>query len=108
MREFVDLRTPLEIVLEARSLEPLDPADEAIAQKLAALVKRTDDEYATDMEAYERTVAEIKQIGDDLCRPEPGTSGYTHMKLVAGRVRVLGGRIRTLEMFWNGICGWQY
>lgn len=108
MREYVDLRTPLEIVLEARSLQPLDEADEAIAQKLAELVKRTDDEYEHDKAAYERTTAEIKKIGFDLCSGRTEVGGGTHMKLVAGRVKVLGGRIRTLEMFWDGICGWRY
>jgi hypothetical protein len=108
MPEYVDLRSPLDIVIEARSRAPLDPADEAIAQKLVELVQRTDAEYENDKAAYERTTAEIKRIGNDLCSAPASVSGSTHMKLIAGRAQALGIRLRTLEMFWNGICGWQY
>ncbi len=99
----VDLRSAEERAVEERGRKPLDGADETIAQSLAQLVKRTDAEYAGDKAAYERTTAEIRKIGEDLC----AAGGDSRMKQVAYRVHFLGGRTRLLEMFWDGICGWR-
>ncbi len=99
----VDLRSAEERAIELRGKRPLGGADEAIAQKLAEMVKRTDREYATDKAAYERTSAEIRKIGEDLC----AAGGDDHMKQVAYRMAALGGHVRTLEIFWDGVCGWM-
>jgi hypothetical protein len=103
MGRFVDLRSATEVAMEERGRRPLDGPDEAIAQKLAQLVMRTDAEYSNDKPAYERTKAEIEKIGNDLCRD----GGDARMRQVALRMKALGGRVRTLEMYWNGICGWM-
>ncbi|MEX1247272.1 MAG: hypothetical protein WEA61_02220 [Anaerolineales bacterium] len=103
MPGYVDLRSAEERGMEERGKRPLDGADEAIAQKLTELVKRTDREYASDKAAYERTTAEIRKIGEDLC----SAGGDNRMKQVGYRVVALGGRMRLFEMFWDGICGWM-
>jgi hypothetical protein len=103
MPGYVDLRSAEERSMEDRGKRPLDGGDEAIAQNLAALVMRTDREYETDKTAYELTTAEIRKIGEELCI----AGGDNHMKQIAYRVAALGGRVRDLEMYWDGICGWM-
>ncbi len=103
MPGYVDLRSAEERSMEERGKRPLDGGDETIAQNLAAMVKRTDHEYETDKAAYERTSAEIRKIGEELC----AAGGEDHMKQIAYRVAALGGRVRSLEMYWDGVCGWM-
>lgn len=66
-------------------------------------MKRTDAEVANDKAAYERTTAEIRKIGEDLC----AAGGDSRMKQGTYRVHFLGGRTSLLEMFWDRICGWM-
>lgn len=103
MPGYVDLRSAEERAMEERGKRPLDGADEAIAQNLAKLVKRTDAEYASNKTAYENTTAEIRKIGEELCT----AGGDNRMRQIGYRMVALGGRIRLLEMFWDGICGWM-
>lgn len=103
MSRYVDLRSAEERDMEDRGKKPLAGEDESIARNLATMVKRTDQEYATDKAAYERTTAEIRKIGEELC----AAGGDSRMKLIAYRANALGARIRLMEMFWNGICGWM-
>lgn len=103
MQRVIDLRSASELDVEERARHPIDEPDESTAHHLVGLLRQSDREYDTDREAYDRTAADIKAIGEQLCRD----GGDPRMRLVAYRMAALGGRIRTLEMHWDGVCGWM-
>jgi hypothetical protein len=72
-----------------RSKSPLDPDDEAIAEKLAV---------ASNMKDESKT----KKIGTLL----NDSGGIDRMKLLCYRARHLGGDDRWIEMKWSGIGDW--
>ena len=91
-----------EETVASRLQSTLDVEDEEIAKKLAQLSKLSDIQYATDRAAYEKTIAEFRKIGEQLC----ANGGDERMRRVALRVEVFGGRTQDCEMYWAGICGW--
>lgn len=103
MSGVIDLRSDEERAFEERGKSSLAGDDEAIARKLVELNKRSDYEFEHDKPAYDKTYAEIRHIGQALC----DEGGDARMKEIAYRYAALGGRIRSLEMFWNRICGWM-
>lgn len=97
-----------EDALRDRSQAALEPEDESQAQRLIDLLGRYADLDSSDPEAADATKEEIQAIGRLLC--EDG--GSDRMKLIAFRVAALNpgnpyANVRTMESFWNGICGWQ-
>jgi hypothetical protein len=59
----VDLRSEKEQIEANNAKTALQSEDEEIAKKLAQLSKLSDIQYATDKDAYEKTVAEFRRIG---------------------------------------------
>jgi hypothetical protein len=83
----------------------LDPDDEACARELVDLLDGYADEKRAPKDAIE---AAVQEIGREICRD----GGKDRMKLIAFRVSVLGTgnvytSVRSMESFWDGICGWQ-
>ncbi len=103
MSGVIDLRSDEERAFEEHGKSSLGGDDEVIAKKLVELCKRSDYEFEHDKPAYDKTYAEIRRMGQALC----DEGGDARMKGVAYRYAALGGRIRSLEMFWNRICGWM-
>lgn len=99
-----DLRSTEEKDREQRARKPLSEEDEQFANKLVMLIRQADSQYSSDRDAYERTAAEIKEIGEHLC----ANGGRDRMALVAYRVQALGARVRDCELYWDGVCGWMY
>lgn len=97
-----------EDALRDRARAALEPEDESQAQALIDLIDRyahLDDPDSKPANAIED---EIRAVGRLLC--EDG--GSDRMKLVAFRVAALNpghpyANVRTMESFWDGICGWQ-
>lgn len=82
----------------------LDGDDEAIAQRLAGLVRLVPRLYDQLSPDYTTVRDEITEIGKEL----GGSGGDPRMQKIAARVRELGGSVRHLESCWDGICGWQF
>jgi hypothetical protein len=97
-----DLRSEGEIAVETRSQPALEVEDEELAKKLAKLSRLSDIQFATDKIVYEKTTAEFRRIGEDLC----ANGGEKRMRRIALRVEAFGGRSLDCEMYWTGICGW--
>jgi hypothetical protein len=55
------------------------------------------------MDAYQKTRARAREIGEYLC----ANGGDPRMKKVGYRVKALGGNTRILDDFWDAICGWM-
>jgi hypothetical protein len=96
-----------EDAMRDRARSGLDPEDESHAQSLVDLIGRYA-AYGPSGPEADALTGEIRAIGRRLC--EDG--GKDRMKLIAFRVAVLGAgnpyaTVRTMESFWNGICGWQ-
>jgi hypothetical protein len=96
------LRSEEEETVASRLQSTLDVEDEEIAKKLAQLSKLSDIQYATDRAAYEKTIAEFRKIGEQLC----ANGGDERMRRIALRAETFGGRKQDCEMYWAGICGW--
>ena len=99
----LDLRSEKEKTIANHAMSPLQKENEEIAHKLAQLSRLSRVQYDSDKSAYEKTVAEFRRIGEQLCI----NGGDERMKLIAYRVQALGGKSRDCEMYWDGICGWQ-
>jgi hypothetical protein len=83
----------------------LDPDDESYARELVDLLEDYASEKGAPKDAIE---AAVQELGREICRD----GGKDRMKLIAFRVSVLGAgnvytRVRSMESFWDGICGWQ-
>ena len=98
-----DLRSTEEITVAIRPQLTLEAEDEELAKKLAQLSKLSDIQYATDKIVYEKTTAEFRRIGEELC----ASGGDERMRRIALRVEAFGGRPQDCEMYWVGICGWE-
>lgn len=86
----------------------LDPENESDAQTLVDLLDRYADIEDADSGAAATIKEEVQTIGQRLC----DDGGSNLMKLIAFRVEVLDpgntyARVRSMESFWDGICGWQ-
>ena len=96
--ESFDTRTQEEKQIENNALKPLADDEELLAQRLAYLSRQQDGMGNTLLEAGN----EIRKHGEYL-----GANGGTNcMKKIAYRVRILGGDVGTLQIYWDGICGW--
>lgn len=108
-RYHFDLRDEAEKQMERDAHHRLGGEDEEIAQTLCQLCAQGETDYRTDKEAFEKTRAEIRKIGECLC----STGGSERMGRIAYRVAILRGdtmpAAHTTEMegYWVGICGWQ-
>jgi len=80
----------------------LEAEDEEQAKRLAQLSKLSDIQYATDRIVYQKTAAEFRSIGEQLC----ANGGDERMKRIALRMEAFGGRQQDCEIYWAGICGW--
>lgn len=98
----IDLRSEEEQAMASHAQSTLHVEDEEIAKKLVQLSRLSDIQYAADKAAYEKTVAEFRRIGEQLC----ANGGDERMRSIAYRVEALGGRSQDCEMYWAGICGW--
>ena len=81
----------------------LDSGYEERSENLANLVKRVDEAHANDKVPEKIITEEIRKIGETFCF----SGGDSIMRIVAYRVSALGGRVQTLELLWDGICGWK-
>jgi hypothetical protein len=98
----VDLRPAEERQKEREAQRDLGD-DESIARQLLGLIRQSNDEYGRDMDAYQKTRAHAREIGEYLC----ANGGDPRMKRIGYRIKALGGNTRILEDFWDGICGWM-
>ena len=97
-----------EDAMRDRAQSALDPADESYALTVVELLGRYADLYDSDPRAADAIGSELRSVGRQLC----DDGGSNRMKLIAHRVAALGhvnpyAKVRTMESFWNGICGWQ-
>jgi len=97
-----------EDAMRDRARTALDADDESQAQAVGDLVGRYAAVEAADPSAAAAAKQEIQAIGRLLCRD----GGSERMKLVAFRVQELSpgntyGTVRSMESFWDGICGWR-
>lgn len=97
-----------EDALRDRARSALDPGDEAEARAVADLVGRYAALDRVDSSAAAALKEEVRSVGLRLCR----AGGPERLKLVAYRVQELSpgntyGTVRSMESFWDGICGWQ-
>jgi hypothetical protein len=97
-----------EDAMRDRAQSALDPEDEPHAQTLINLLDRYADLEHSDRGATDAIDSEIRALGRRLC--EDG--GSNRMKLIAFRVAAMNqgnayATVRSMESFWNGICGWQ-
>jgi hypothetical protein len=97
-----------EDAMRVQAQSALDPEDESHAQGLIDLLGQYAGLDATDRQAAETIDEAIKVIGRRLCE----NGGSNRMKLIAFRVAALNpgnpyASVRSMESFWNGICGWQ-
>jgi len=95
----VDLRDSSERDIELAARKELDPENERYAIELVALLISKVSGKSLTEEATNR----IREIGLHLGE----NGGDKRMKQIAYRVQFLGGSSRLLELYWNGICGWQ-
>ena len=110
------LNPQVQAPLRRRAQSTLDPQDEQMALSMVALYR--DYEFARNRSNDEERKAECEkidaaaaEIGQTLC----SSGGAKRMLLVSLRaqthlnMRRPGGDIgmRTIELWWNGICGWQ-
>jgi hypothetical protein len=98
----VDLRPAEERQIQREAQRDLGD-DESIAHQLLELIRRSNAEYGKDMDAYRKTRARAREIGEYLC----ANGGDPRMKKIGYRVKALGGNTRILEDIWDGICGWM-
>jgi hypothetical protein len=89
-REIVDLRPSSELRMERQAQSSIAEEDEKIARELLTLIQQDDSDR-------------IEKIGEYLC----SNGGSDRMVLVAHHVAALGGSIREMELYWDGICGWM-
>ena len=86
----------------------LSHEDEEMAMRLAAIYKdysKFSDSMSEEAKAQcKRFTAEAAAIGQQLCQ----NGGAKRMLLIALRAEVHGARVRSIELFWDGICGWQW
>ncbi|MBK8045926.1 MAG: hypothetical protein IPK16_01580 [Anaerolineales bacterium] len=54
--------------------------------------------------AHALTCNQIRAIGEALALQ----GGAARMQAIAALVGALGGDVRDLEFYWDGICGWLY
>jgi hypothetical protein len=101
--EKVDRRSEEEKQLEAQCAQPLDEADEAAAQYLYRLLERSMRTSNIKSVASLANSVEIQEIGRDLGRH----GGKIRMKRVAYRVMTLGGSMRLIDMYWDGLRDWK-
>ena len=73
-----------------------------LARMLVELDRRSDAEYETDKEAYQRTIKYIHDIGKKL-DSEGGMDLMTSVLTTAGSI---GCNTRFIEREWNGIGSW--
>ena len=78
-----------------------DKANKEIVYKLHYLMEKDD---AMGSGSDREAVKEIKKIGKYLC----SNGGEHRMLKVADQFLVLHKRIRSLELYWDGMCGWMY
>jgi hypothetical protein len=98
-----DLRLEKEQTGANSTMSTPEKEDEEFASKLAKLSRLSDIQYNTDKAAYEKTAAEFRMIGKQLC----SNGGQERMKRIACRMSTFGGRPQDCEMYWAGICGWR-
>lgn len=114
--------------IKDRALSPLQMEDEEIAQKLAQLSKLLDTQYTSDEAAYEKTAAEFRRIGEQLC----ANGGNKRMGLIAYRTNWIAYQVQYPQIappykaaereiyseecirywyryrkYWDGICGFR-
>lgn len=97
-----------EDALRDQAQSALDPDNESHAQSLIDLLGQYAGLDPSGPGAADAIDEEIQAIGRRLC--EDG--GSNRMKLIAFRVAALNqgnayATVRSMESFWNGICGWQ-
>ncbi len=97
--EFLDTRSEEEKQIERDAQSALTAEEEKLAKKLSYLSCQQDEQGRTLPEAK----VDIRKLGEYLC----ANGGTNRMKKVAYRVQTLGGDVRTLQIFWDGICGWM-
>lgn len=97
--DFIDTRTNVEKQIEMEASSTLSVDDELLAQRLTFLSRQQDKSGKTITESG----SEIRKHGLYLCN----NGGTNRMKKIAYRVQFLGGDVRTLQIFWDGICGWM-
>jgi HEAT repeat protein len=93
---------PLRIPFVEREVEVIDDELAARLAKLTQTAARLYDQG--NMVGYHQVARDIKEIGQGLA----AQGGDRRMQEVAERVRQLGGSTRQLELFWQGIGGWQF
>ena len=97
-----------EDAMRDRARSALDPDDESEARAVADLVARYAALDPGDSSTAAALKEEVRSVGRRLCQ----AGGSERLKLVAYRVQELSpgntyGTVRSMESFWNGICGWQ-
>ena len=97
-----------EDAMRDRARSALDPDDESEARAVADLVDRYAALDRADPSAAAALKEEVRSVGRRLCQ----VGGSDRLKLVAYRVQELCpgntyGTVRSMESFWDGICGWQ-
>ena len=94
--------------LRDQAQSALDPDDESQVQTLTDLLGRYADLEDSDPHAAQAIEEKIQAIGQQLCQD----GGSDRMKLIAFRIAALNegnpyANVRSMESFWDGICGWQ-
>lgn len=97
-----------EDALHDQAESALDPENESHAQTLIDLLGLYAGLRDSDPNAADAIDQEVQAIGRLLCNE----GGSDRMKLIAFRVAALNpgnpyANVRSMESFWDGICGWQ-
>jgi len=106
-----DLRREKEIEIQTRAQSSLDAEDERLAGEVLFWIRLAHDQYNRgDRAGYDISRKKVREIGEFLC----SNGGSERMALIAYRVQALANmsgystRTRDVELFWDGICGWQW
>lgn len=92
------------ILLKTANLLSRELENKEITTKLRDLIQKASLEYNKDKDAYNETITEIRKLGEYLC----SNGGNDRMVKIALQVKTIGGSSRSLELYWEGLCGWRY
>jgi hypothetical protein len=102
------LNSQVQTQCRQRAQAPLGTEDERLALQLARLYQNYDrvcnhrnEEEKAECEKLTATAADI---GKAICH----SGGPKRMLLVAFRAEKHGARMRTIELWWDGIGGWRF